>query len=95
MLFEIICNFQDFNLEQVYELFNSPYGEIQKLALDVITDLVRRNQDERLQEHFRRTKGLEALLKFLDVKILDKKYSYNEKRIFLLILFIKIYIYIY
>lgn len=90
-----MCNFQDFNLEQVYELFNSPYGEIQKLALDVITDLVRRNQDERLQEHFRRTKGLEALLKFLDVKILDKKYSYNEKRIFLLILFIKIYIYIY
>lgn len=90
-----MCNFQDFNLEQVYELFNSPYSEIQTLALDVVTDLVRRNQDEQLQEHFRRTKGLEALLKFLDVKILDKKNILTtEKRIFLLILFIEIFIYI-
>lgn len=90
-----MCNFQDFNLEQVYELFNSPYSEIQKLALDVVTDLVRRNKDEQLQEHFRRTKCLEALLKFLDVKILDKKYSYNTEENFSInIIYRNIYLYI-
>ena len=60
--------FQSFDLQLVYELFDSPYTEIQKLALDVVADLVRRNKDDRLHDRFRRTNGLEALLKFLDVK---------------------------
>ncbi|KAK1124878.1 hypothetical protein K0M31_006229 [Melipona bicolor] len=60
--------FQSFDLQLVYELFDSPYTEIQKLALDVVADLVRRNKDDRLHDRFRRTNGLGALLKFLDVK---------------------------
>ncbi|XP_033345659.1 armadillo repeat-containing protein 3 [Bombus vosnesenskii] len=61
-----IIETKNFNMELVYELFNSPYTEIQKLALDVVTDLVRRNKDDYLHDHFRRTNGLEVLLKFLD-----------------------------
>ncbi|KAF3429113.1 hypothetical protein E2986_01297 [Frieseomelitta varia] len=58
--------FQSFDLQLVYDLFDSPYTEIQKLALDVVADLVRRNKDDRLHDRFRRTNGLGALLKFLD-----------------------------
>ncbi|OAD54846.1 Armadillo repeat-containing protein 3, partial [Eufriesea mexicana] len=63
---KMIIETKNFNLEHVYELFNSPYPEIQQFALDVVTDLVRRNQDNHLQNHFRHTNGLEALLKILN-----------------------------
>ena len=68
----------------MYELFDSPYTEIQKLALDVVADLVRRNKDDRLHDRFRRTNGLGALLKFLDVKYhpckLEEIFSYSVFR---------------
>ncbi|XP_026674557.1 armadillo repeat-containing protein 3 [Ceratina calcarata] len=59
---------KNFNLEIVYALYGSPYPEIKKLALNVVRDLVRRNQDDYVQEHFRRTNGLQALLEFLNVR---------------------------
>nr|XP_012135252.1 PREDICTED: armadillo repeat-containing protein 3 isoform X2 [Megachile rotundata] len=62
----MIIETKNFNLSAVYDLYNSPYPEIQKLALDVVTDLVSRNQDDHLQDLFRRSNGLQALLKFLD-----------------------------
>ncbi|KOX79073.1 Armadillo repeat-containing protein 3, partial [Melipona quadrifasciata] len=63
---EEIIETKSFDLQLVYELFDSPYTEIQKLALDVVADLVHRNKDDRLHDRFRRTNGLGALLKFLD-----------------------------
>ncbi|XP_043529337.1 armadillo repeat-containing protein 3 [Frieseomelitta varia] len=63
---EEIIETKSFDLQLVYDLFDSPYTEIQKLALDVVADLVRRNKDDRLHDRFRRTNGLGALLKFLD-----------------------------
>nr|XP_033342609.1 armadillo repeat-containing protein 3-like [Megalopta genalis] len=57
---------KDFNLNLIYDLYNSSYVEIQRLALNITADIVGRNQDERLQELFRRSNGLQALLKFLD-----------------------------
>ncbi|CAL7941681.1 unnamed protein product [Xylocopa violacea] len=61
-----IIEAKNFNLELVYELFSSHYPEIQRLALNVVTDLMHRSKDDRLQEHFQRTNGLQALLKLLD-----------------------------
>nr|XP_034193307.1 armadillo repeat-containing protein 3 isoform X1 [Osmia lignaria] len=61
-----IINTKNLNLSAVYQLYNSVYPEIQKLALNVIANLVSRNQDEYLQDLFRRSNGLQALLKFLD-----------------------------
>ncbi|XP_076757269.1 armadillo repeat-containing protein 3 [Xylocopa sonorina] len=61
-----IIKAKNFNLGLVYELFSSDYPEIQRLALNVVTDLMHRSKDDRLQDHFRRTNGLQALLKLLD-----------------------------
>ena len=63
-----IINTKNLNLSAVYQLYNSVYPEIQKLALNVVANLVSRNQDEYLQDLFRRSNGLQALLKFLDVR---------------------------
>ena len=60
--------FQNFDLNLVYNLFDSPYPEIQSLAMYVVADLVSRNKDDRLQDLFRESNGLQALLKFLDVR---------------------------
>ncbi|XP_053997902.1 armadillo repeat-containing protein 3-like [Hylaeus anthracinus] len=57
---------KDFNLNLLYDLFDSPYREIQGLALNIVGELVSRNQDDHLQNLFRRSNGLQALLKFLD-----------------------------
>ncbi|XP_017793335.1 PREDICTED: armadillo repeat-containing protein 3 [Habropoda laboriosa] len=62
---EIIMT-KDFDMQLIYKLFNSSYLEIQKLALDVIADFVRRNKNEYLHDHFRRTNGLQALLQVLE-----------------------------
>ncbi|XP_076291892.1 armadillo repeat-containing protein 3 [Lasioglossum baleicum] len=59
---------KNFNLSLVYDLFNSPYLQIQRLALNVIANIVNRNRDEPLQEIFRLSNGLQALLRFLDVR---------------------------
>lgn len=61
-----ILEAKEFNLTRIYELFNSPYPEIQRLALNVVRDLVTCSKIDRLQDLFRQTKGLQALLKFLD-----------------------------
>ncbi|XP_076670799.1 armadillo repeat-containing protein 3 [Andrena cerasifolii] len=58
--------FQNFNFNLVYNLFDSPYPEIQSLAMNVVADLVSRSKDDRLQNLFRESNGLQALLKFLD-----------------------------
>lgn len=82
--------FQSFDLQLVYELFDSPYTEIQKLALNVVADLMRRNKDDRLHDRFRRTNGLGALLKFLDVK-----YSCKLEKIFLVCYLMRTYLHAY
>ncbi|KAI4502499.1 hypothetical protein M0802_002411 [Mischocyttarus mexicanus] len=61
-----IINSQDFNFPLIYRLLEEPYPEIQGLTLNVIGDLLSRNKDEYTQNIFRETKGLEALLNFLD-----------------------------
>ncbi|XP_076634549.1 armadillo repeat-containing protein 3-like [Colletes latitarsis] len=61
-----ITGAKNFSFNPLYDLFDSPYRQIQSLALNVVGDLVSRNRDDRLQELFRRSNGLQALLKFLD-----------------------------
>ncbi|CAK9815090.1 Armadillo repeat-containing protein 3 [Anthophora plagiata] len=57
---------KDFDMQLIYELFSSSYPVIQKLALNVIADFVRRNKDEYLHDHFRKSNGLQALLQVLE-----------------------------
>lgn len=64
----LVPHFQNFDLNLVYNLFDSPYPEIQSLAMNVVADLVSRSKDDRLQNLFRESNGLQALLKFLDVR---------------------------
>ncbi|XP_015437394.1 PREDICTED: armadillo repeat-containing protein 3-like [Dufourea novaeangliae] len=61
-----IINTKNFNLNLIYDLYDSPYPEIQRLALKIVADLVSRNQDDSMQDNFRRSNGLQALMKFLD-----------------------------
>ncbi|EZA54728.1 Armadillo repeat-containing protein [Ooceraea biroi] len=50
----------------LYENFESPYLEIQHLALDILADIIARNRDEDVQSLFRETNGIKVLLDFLE-----------------------------
>ncbi|XP_023290284.1 armadillo repeat-containing protein 3 [Orussus abietinus] len=62
---EIISS-KNFNFSLIYELYEQPYPITQSLALGVVEALVARCKDENIQEQFRATGGLQALLNILD-----------------------------
>ncbi|XP_046833129.1 armadillo repeat-containing protein 3-like [Vespa crabro] len=71
-----IINAENFSFPLIYRLFQEPYPEIQNIALNVIGELLARNKDEYIQNLFRQTKGLDALLNFLDVRNLCRTILY-------------------
>ncbi|XP_024937050.1 armadillo repeat-containing protein 3 isoform X1 [Cephus cinctus] len=64
--FANILGTKTFSFPLIYKLLAEPYPVIQKIALDVLENLVSRNKDDQLQENFQSTGGLQALLNILD-----------------------------
>ncbi|XP_077263046.1 armadillo repeat-containing protein 3-like isoform X2 [Temnothorax americanus] len=59
-----ISKSEKFSFPLLYQHLESPYPEIQHLALDVVADMIGRNKDEDIQSLFYETNGVEALLDF-------------------------------
>lgn len=65
LLFDYI---QKLDFSSLYEYFESPYPEIQSLALNIVAEIIGRNKNEDIQSLFRKTNGIKILLNFLEVR---------------------------
>ncbi|XP_033208166.1 armadillo repeat-containing protein 3 isoform X2 [Belonocnema kinseyi] len=63
---QAIISSTEFNLILIYKLFHEPFAIIQKLAIEAIESLVMKCKDEKVQELFRNSGGLDEMLKILE-----------------------------